>query len=64
MGNAHRLQAQLTPIGDAQISSIFVGNTQMFRVRLGPIGDLKAADRLLERVIKAGYKDSELIVAE
>jgi hypothetical protein len=36
----------------------------MFRVRLGPISDLKAADQLLDRVIKAGYKDAQLIVAE
>jgi len=62
--NAHRLQAQLTPLGAAQISATFVGETQFFRVRLGPIADLDAADRLLERVIKAGYKESQLIVAE
>lgn len=62
--NAHRLQAKLTPIGSAQISPVFKGDTQFFRVRLGPLDDLDAADRLLERVIKAGYKNAELIVAE
>lgn len=62
--NAHRLQAQLIPIGAAQISPIFIGETQMFRVRLGPIDSLESADQLLDRVIKAGYNDAQLIVAE
>jgi len=62
--NANRLRAQLSPLGDAKISPVMVNNQQMFRVRLGPLGNVGAADQLLDRVIKAGYKDAELIVAE
>lgn len=62
--NANRLKAVLSPLGQTQITPVQIGDQQMFRVRLGPIGDLPAADRMLERVIKAGYKDAQLIVAE
>ena len=62
--NANRLKAALSPLGQTQITPVQVGEVQMFRVRLGPIGDLPSADRMLDRVIKAGYKDAQLIVAE
>ena len=62
--NANRLKAALSPLGQTQITPVQVGEVQMFRVRVGPIGDLPSADRMLERVIKAGYKDAQLIVAE
>jgi len=62
--NANRLRAQLSPLGDAKISPVLVNNQQLFRVRLGPLGNVSAADQLLDRVIKAGYKGAELIVAE
>ncbi len=62
--NANRMKALLSPLGEANISPVFVNDQQLFRVRLGPIGDLISADRMLDRVIKAGYKDAQLIVAE
>jgi rare lipoprotein A len=62
--NANRLQAVLSPLGQTRITPVQVGDTQMFRVRLGPLNDLGSADRMLDRVIKAGYKDAQLIVAE
>jgi len=62
--NANRLQAILSPLGTTKITPVQVGDHQMFRVRLGPISDLTAADRMLDRVIKAGYKNAQLIVAE
>jgi rare lipoprotein A len=62
--NANRLQAVLSPLGKVAITQVQVGDIQMFRVRLGPITDLPSADRLLDQVIKAGYKNAQLIVAE
>jgi rare lipoprotein A len=62
--NANRLRAQLSPLGDAKISPVLVNNQQMFRVRLGPLNNVGAADQLLDRIIKAGYKNAELVVAE
>jgi len=35
---------------------------QMFRVRVGPIKDLKSADQMLGQIIGAGYTDARLIV--
>jgi peptidoglycan lytic transglycosylase len=62
--NANRLKAQLSPIAQARITQINLGQQPMFRVRIGPIADLPSADRMLDQVIKAGYKDAQLIVAE
>ena len=62
--NANRLRATLSPMGQTNISQVQVDGQQLFRVRVGPIGDVNAADRMLDRIIKAGYKDARLIVAE
>ena len=40
----------------------FVGGQQFFRVRLGPIDSVDKADRLLDRVIRAGHSDARLVV--
>ncbi|MGB8274565.1 MAG: septal ring lytic transglycosylase RlpA family protein [Alphaproteobacteria bacterium] len=62
--NANRLRARLSPLGQTTVTPIFLGNQQMFRVRLGPVSTVGDADQLLDRVIKAGYKDAQVIVAE
>lgn len=61
--NAHRLTGRLgayfqgTHIQPAQVS----GKT-FYRVRIGPITDVDNADRLLERVIVAGYPGSRIVL--
>jgi len=62
--NANRLRARLSPLGQTSVTPIFLGNQQMFRVRLGPVSTVGDADQLLDRVIKSGYKDAQVIVAE
>jgi rare lipoprotein A len=62
--NANRLRARLSPLGQTKVTPVFVGDQQMFRVRLGPVGTVEDADRLLQSVIDAGYKDAQVIVAE
>lgn len=60
--NANRLRARLSSLGPAKVSQVQIGDQQLFRVRVGPISDLRAADTLLERVIRAGFGDARLVV--
>ena len=60
--NAYRLSALLSSLGKSEVSPTFVGGQQFFRVRVGPIGSVDEADRLLERVIGAGHSDARIVV--
>jgi rare lipoprotein A len=60
--NANRLRARLTVLGPTRVSQLQRGNQTYFRVRIGPVADLKAADTMLERVIRAGHPEARLIV--
>ena len=61
-GNANRLRARLSVLGPTKILAVQYDQQQLFRVRVGPIGDLKRADRILEQAIGAGFTDARLIV--
>lgn len=60
--NAHRAKAHLAGIGQVQISTALINNTDFFRVRVGPILEVKKADTVLEQVVGAGYNDAKIIV--
>ncbi|NIQ95754.1 MAG: SPOR domain-containing protein, partial [Desulfuromonadales bacterium] len=60
--NAYRLKTRLSVLGPTNVLAIKFKEQQMFRVRIGPIHDLKAADHMLSRVIGAGYTSARLIV--
>jgi rare lipoprotein A len=60
--NANRLRARLSGLGPARVSQVQIGDQLLFRVRIGPVRDLPAADAMLERVIGAGYGNAQLIV--
>ena len=60
--NANRLRARLSVLGPTNILAVMNHRQQMFRVRVGPIDDLKRADGILEQMIGAGFTDSRLIV--
>ena len=60
--NANRLRARLSVLGPTNILAVINGRQHMFRVRVGPIDDLKRADEILEQVIGAGFTDARLIV--
>ncbi len=62
--NANRLRAKLSPLGRVGVTSVNFGEQEMFRVRVGPVATVEEADRLLERLIHAGYTDARLIVAD
>lgn len=60
--NANRLRARLSVLGPAEVSQVQLGQQIFFRVRLGPIRDLKTADIMLDRVLDAGHEDARLVV--
>ncbi len=60
--NANRLRAQLAVLGPTRVNQVALGDQTYFRVQIGPIKDLAAADSMLERVIGAGHSEARLIV--
>jgi rare lipoprotein A len=60
--NANRLRARLTGIAPAQISPTMSGDTQFFRVRLGPFEHVDRADEVLAQVLQAGVNGARIIV--
>lgn len=60
--NANKTRARLSGLGSVRVSSILVGGKDLFRVRVGPIATVEEADRMLERVIRSGYSDAQIIV--
>lgn len=60
--NANRLKALVSTLGPTKVTAVLRGTQQLFRVRIGPIGSVKDADRTLDRLIRAGYPSARLIV--
>jgi rare lipoprotein A len=60
--NANRIKARLQSLGPIQISQVNLGDRPLFRVRIGPVQSVDEADKLLDRVVKAGYPEARLIV--
>ncbi len=54
----------LSGIGNVDISQVLVDNRDLYRVRVGPIGNVDQADAILEQVIGAGYNDARIIVVD
>lgn len=60
--NAHKLAAQMSLIGPANVSSTFVNKQEFFRVRLGPYNQVAAADQALQQVISNGQTNARIVV--
>lgn len=60
--NAQRLSNTLSSIAPTQLSYIQVGTQPMYRVRLGPVASVADADKMLERVVAAGYPEARIVV--
>ncbi len=60
--NARNLKARLSDLGRARVTRKTVGSEKFYRVRLGPVSDVDAADSLLRSVVNAGYDNARLIV--
>lgn len=61
--NANRMRARLSVLGPpVRITQIYVTNQPLFRVRIGPLASVVDADRTLERVIRAGIEEAQIVV--
>ena len=60
--NAARSRAMLSQLGPVEITQFTKAEVPLFRVRVGPIGNVEEADALLERVAASGYPDAHIIV--
>ena len=62
MHNAVRLQARLARLGPSSIEEVRLEEAILFRVRMGPLANVEAADRLLALLDNNGYRDSQIVV--
>jgi len=60
--NAMRLKAKLTSLGNVKVTDATVNGTNLYRVRIGPIGSVDEADRLLDRVVGSGVTEARIVV--
>ncbi len=60
--NANQVRARLTPVGPVKVTSVLVNGRDFYRVRVGPLGSVSEADRMLESVTRAGYPKARIIV--
>ena len=54
--NAVRLQQKLSSLGPSSITEADVNGTHFFRVRVGPVSSVQAADKILSQVLGGGTK--------
>ncbi len=59
---ASLLRDKVAAIAPAAISETQVGQTKLFRVRLGPIESVSRADEILSQVVGAGTTEARLVV--
>ena len=60
--NANQVRARLSSLGGVKVTSVLVGGRDFYRVRIGPLTSVAAADRALENVIANGYSDARIII--
>lgn len=60
--NATRLRRKLDQLAQASVHKAIVGTNQFYRVRLGPLDDVKDADAMLERLIQTGHREAKIVV--
>lgn len=60
--NANKMRARLSWLGPSEISPTMIKGQEFFRVRIGPVYGVDAADALLQQVIDEGVADARIIV--
>jgi rare lipoprotein A len=60
--NAMRQAQQLGKAGSAQLAEARLGSRAVYRVRLGPIANVEAADGKLDQVIEMGFNGARIVV--
>lgn len=60
--NARRLSEKLSAYGASSLEPVSYGGRTLYKVRLGPLDSIGAADRLLSKVLASGQSDAMIIV--
>ena len=60
--NASKVLKKVSSLGNGEVSSVDKAGQTLYRVRLGPIGKVKAADKLLDSVVNMGFTGARIIV--
>jgi len=60
--NANKVRARLSPLGKVFLDQVLINGKDLYRVRVGPLSDVKQADAMLSQVIGTGYPDARIIV--
>ena len=60
--NANKLRARLAYIGPSKITNVFIKGQEMFRVRIGPLSSVEAADRYFQQILDGGVTNAQIIV--
>lgn len=60
--NANRVRARLSGVGPVKIYTVLISGRDLFRVRMGPLKNVKDADKMLEAVARAGYPGARIII--
>ena len=62
MQNAEALRARLADISNVIVKPTNVNGQNFYRVRVGPIADVSAADSVLNAVIDRGFESAMIVV--
>jgi len=60
--NASKLRARLYFAGPSEITNVFIKGQEMFRVRVGPLTSVEAADKVLQQVMSTGVRNAQIII--
>lgn len=60
--NALKVKSRLERLGSVKVMGAKVNGIALYRVRLGPIGSVDEADKLLDRVVGTGLTEARIIV--
>lgn len=59
--NAERLRAQLASLGATHVMQTSVSGRDFYRVRVGPMANLDAADQVRARIVAAGHGEARVV---
>lgn len=60
--NAARLMQKLSSIGNAYVEPVSYSGKTLYKVRLGPLDSVRAADSVLSKVLASGQSDAIIVV--
>ena len=60
--NATKVLAKVSALGSGVVSSVDKAGQTLYRVRLGPISEVKVADKILDGVVNMGFTGARIVV--